>query len=292
MRGVVCVKLLTAVYDLSTGTIAYDFITWLVRAKLEQQRRGADCLHVILLPHTEGLGGFARHWGPHDEAATRWRLWNIVIAACPLADATVTLAPTRDFRRGGELWEPQGKSHLLAPLVQAAKAGEKIPLLKPSTAALRWASKWTAGGRCVTLTLRNNGDERDSSPAWAFFYEWLLEHGWMPLLLQDTADALQWPVGSLAALSIDLRAALYVSAAMNCFTHNGPMVLAWHTGAPLLAFNAGLPGAKWRESWEKNLKLKFGEQLPWALENQRLIYQADDLPVLREAFNAWSTGSS
>src|ERR1700693_6095715 len=100
--------MLTAIYDLNFGTVAYDFVTWLVRAKLEQQRRGAERLHVVILPATGGLGGFARHWGPHDAAATYWRLWHIVVAACPLSGATVTLAPTRDYAQfvTGAEWAP------------------------------------------------------------------------------------------------------------------------------------------------------------------------------------------
>lgn len=286
-------KFLTAVYDLSEGTIGYDFVTWLVRAKLEQQRRGADRLHVVILPKTDGLGGFARHWGSHDAEATYWRLWHIVIAACPLADATVTLAPDRYFNAFGDLWQPKGKAHLLGPLVAAARAGESIPLLKPTAAAIRFVRQWTSSERCVTLTLRSNAqDGRDSSADWLLFADWLRGRGWQPLLVPDTAISLSAQSGLFATLSIDLRAALYARAAMNCFCHNGPMVLAWHTGAPYLAFNAALPGALWRASWEKNLQIKFGEQLPWASENQRLIYRPDDLSVLLEEFKRWTTASS
>jgi len=286
--------LLTAVYDLSVGSVAYDFITWLVRAKLEQQRRGADRLHVVVLPHTHGLGGFARHWGPHDADTTYWRLWHIVMAACPLAGATVTLAASREVEYSGVLWAPTGKAHFLGPLVDAARAGEKIPLLSPTAQALRWAQQWTAGGRCVTLTLRanNGGDGRDSSPDWLPFAEWLREQGWQPLLLRDTAHALNTDSGHFAELSIDLRAALYASAAQNCFVNSGPVVLAWHTGAPLLCFNAALPLQPWREHWAKHLSLELGDQLPWATSDQRLIYQPDDLPILREAFAQWTAASS
>ncbi len=276
---------LTAVYDLKAGPVSYDFVTWLVRARLEQQRRKADRLHVVILPYTDGLGGFARHWGPHDATAAYWRLWHIVMAACPLAGATVTLAPDREFRAEGETWMPEGKAHLLAPLVQAARAGEDIPLLRPTEQALRWARNWTAGGRTVTLTIRHNADDgRDSSPDWADFEHWLRTQRWTPLVLPDTADALDSAVGPFAALSLDLRAALYAGAAMNCFPHSGPMVLAWHSGAPMLAFNAGGPGEQWRRAWEKNLALRIGVQLPWATNKQRLVYRADTAAILREEF--------
>lgn len=86
---------LTAFYDLECGPISFDFITWLVRAMKERDRLGCKGLHVVIVPKENGLGGFSRHWGNHDEHAARWRLWHIVVAACPLAGATVTLAASR-----------------------------------------------------------------------------------------------------------------------------------------------------------------------------------------------------
>lgn len=292
-----CCMLLTAVYDLNFGTVAYDFITWLARAKLEQQRAGAQGLHIVVLPNTEGLGGFARRWGPHDEALTRWRLWNIVVAACPLAGATLTLAPSRELGAvSGPVWMPSGPAHFLGPLVEAARAGESVPMLRPSGAALRWAARWTASGKTVTLTLRRNNplDGRDSSDDWPAFADWLKERGWRPLILRDTEEVLRGgPQGELAAISIDLRAALYASAAQNCFVNNGPMVLAWHIGAPYLAFCAALPANPWHRQWQEKLKLAPGEQLPWASPAQRLIYRPDSLDVMTEEFERWTqTGSS
>lgn len=287
--------LLTAVYDLRYGPVAYDFVTWLVRARLEQQRRGAQQLHVALVPDPAGLGGFARFWGPHDAAATRWRLWNICVAACPLAGATVTLAPGRDYQPPGEAWAPPGASHFMGPLVEAARRGEKIPLLEPGAAALAWAQRWCAGGRTVVLTLRHNNpdDGRDSdSKAWAAFADWLRGRGWAVITLPDTADVLQGWHGELAAVSLELRAALYASAALACFCHNGPMVLAWHLRAPYLGFGAGIPASAWRAHWQDKLRLAPGEQLPWALPGQRLVYRAATLDVMQEEFLRWEQASA
>lgn len=284
--------MLTALYDLAVCPVSFDFVTWLVRAKLEQQRRGADRLHVLVVPSIGGLAGVARYWGPHDADITYWRLWNLVMAACPLARATVTLAPAREHYERfvvGALWAPPGKSYLLGDLVDAARAGESIPSLAPTSAALRWASRWTAGGRCVTLTLRNNAnDGRDSSSDWEPFADYLRFNGWRVLVLPDTRDALNKSEGPFSALSIDLRLGLYTTAAMNCFCHNGTMVLAWHSRAPYLAFNAALPANPWRAHWEDLLRLKTGDQLPWANSNQRMIYRPDNLGVMVEEFSRWA----
>lgn len=282
-------SVLTAVYDLRTGPIAYDFVTWLVRARLEQQRAKAEQLHVVLLPNLGGLGDFARHWGSHDAEDTRWRLWNIVMPACALANATVTLAPTRDTEQLPEpLWYDPGKSHLLGPLVQAAREGERIPQLAPSVAAQRYANRWARDGHLVTITLRHNNptDGRDSSDAWLPFVTWLRARHFTPVIVPDTAHVLRYAEGCLAALSIDLRAALYRVARMNCFVNNGPLVLAWHTGAPYIAFNAALPEDVWREHWRTKLLLNTGDQIPWATTQQRLVYKADSLETLMSEFSS------
>jgi hypothetical protein len=268
-----------------------------VRAKLEQRRLKCDALHVVILPAAEGVGGFGRLWGPHDDAATYWRLWNIVVAACPLADATVTLVPDREFGLSlpGEVWRAQGKTHFIGPLVDAARAGEPIPLLHPSEYALQCARQWidTQRGPFVTLTIRRNShDGRDSSRDWTPFRAWLEEKGFNTLVLDDTVDALKSPVGPFATVSVDLRAALYESAAMNCFVNNGPMVLAWHTRAPYLVFNAALPEKPWKAHWEKHQSLKTGDQLPWASgPRQRLVYRPDERDVMIEEFECVMAGS-
>jgi hypothetical protein len=285
---------LTAVYDLQFGPVSYDFITWLARARLEQQRRAMARLHVVIVPYAQGLGGFARHWGGHDAALTDWKLWNILLPACRLAGATITLldAEIRPPQPGPFDWWPEGKAHFLRPLVEAAKAGEPIPLLMASAQSLRWVRGWIADRRVVTLTLRaNNGaDGRDSNlTAWKGFAAWLSSHGWMPVVLNDSGVALQRETGHFAELSTDLRLALYQGAAMNCFCNNGPMTLAWHSTAPYLSFCAGLPSDRWAAHWSRHLALETGDQLPWSGPEQRLIYRPDAIDVLVEEFERWSS---
>lgn len=281
---------LTAVYDLEYAPVSYDVVPWLVRA---MQRRDAErCagLHVAIVPKEDGLGGFSRHWGPHDAAAALWRLWHIVLPACQLAGATVTLAMSRAHGRHltkehAPVWAPVGDCHLDKHVVASAKAGGAVPVLRASKAALRYVDAWLDGKRPVTLTLRNQSNDpaRNADPFhWEALGKWLeTERGRCVVRLRDTNDALQSGIG-YAELDIDLRLALYERAEMNIVGNNGPAALLWHSSAPYMRVAAGLP-----KDWKANLGLEQGEQVPWAHGAQRLIYGEASFERMRDAFAAW-----
>jgi hypothetical protein len=274
-----------AFYDLRYGPISYDFVAWLVRAKLEAKEQK---LHVVIVPNEEKLGGFSRHWGKHDEHAARWRLWHIVIASCPLADASMTLAESRNqaiaMRVDGDWW-PEGKAHFLRPLVEAAKAGAKVPLLRATEAARRFvASKKPY----VTLTLRNQDtvSTRNTDPEiWMGFSDWLTdEKNQRVVILRDSNQALQSAIGEWAEIDPDMRLALYERARMNIIGNNGPQELLKLSGAPYLAFDQNQEPGHFKEY----LGLEQGEQLPWATKDQRLVYRAATFDNLCDEFEKWN----
>ena len=293
-------KLLTAFYDLEHGQVSYDFITWLVRALMVKAERGCDRLHVVIVPKENGLGGFSRHWGPHDEHATRWRLWHIVIPACALAGATVSLAPSHQWacdlnadssRDDGSSWWPEGKAHLAKDLVAAARRGETIPVLCATEAAKRYVSGWLANerGRVITLTLRrqeNDPARNADREQWNWLRALLGAKGVRVVWLDDTHLALGEGRG-YAELDIDLRLALYERADLNIVGNNGPAALLWHSRAAYVRICAGMPA-----DWTSNLGLKQGEQLPWARGYQRLAYQPDTSAAMREEIERWAGAMS
>lgn len=281
---------LTAFYDLAHGPVSYDFITWLVRARMIANVAKCPLLHVVLVPNEGGLGGFSRHWGPHDEAATRWRLWHICMPAVQFVGATVTLADSRaqaDRLEIGITWRSEGKAHLARHLVEAAKKGLQIPLLSASGAARRYIADWLGSETqpVVTLTLRrqDNDTARNSDlDAHKQMADWLRARGCAVHVLGDSHIALQNGRG-YAELDIDLRLALYERAAMNIVGNNGPAALLWHSAAPYLRMGAGTVA-----DWSSNLGLAQGEQVPWARAGQRCVYAPDSFSAMREAFEAWA----
>jgi hypothetical protein len=288
------VSLLTAFYDLERGPVSFDFVTWLVRALMERDARACSALHVVVVPKEDGLGGFSRNWGPHDEHAARWRLWHIVAASCPLARATLTIAHRRAQAERlchGAYWWPPERVHLVAPIMAAARKGVSIPLLGATEGARRYVRAWLAAvpRPVVTLTLRSqeNDPARNAAVAeWAGLECWLAERGYEVVTLNDTNLALARGHG-YAELDPDLRLALYERAEMNVVGNNGPAALLWHSAAPYLRVGAGIPA-----DWGTNLGLAQGEQVPWARPGQRLVYGPDTFDVMREAFTTWAGATS
>ena len=274
---------LTAFCDLALTPVSYDAVTFLVRAKLAA---GDEPLHVVFVPNEGGLGNVARHWGEHDASATLWRLWHIVVACCPLAGATVTVAASRkqaELLKVDPYWWPKERAHFMAPLVDAFLEGQKIPKLKASVAARRYVTLWNHRPY-VTLTLReqNTHPERNSNrQEWAKL-AWYLRDGFEVVWLDDTNNALCYPSGNFAQLDVDLRLALYEGALMNFMGNNGPGILLQFSDAPYRIF----VDQAWPEHWKKYFHLNVGDQLPWANDNQRWVYKPDTFENMKGEFQS------
>ena len=286
-------RIFTVFCDLSFCPVSYDFLPWLVRARMEA---GGRPVHAVIVPKEDGLGGFSRHWGKHDAAAARWRLWHIVMAACPLAEVSVTLAASRDYAmklcnsmKNADTWWPDGKAHFIAPVVGAARKGATVPLFKATEAAKRYVAAHLGGGdRVITLTLRNQTTDADRNTdpiAWDKFARWLMDSGRRVVILDDTNDALRAGRGYYEA-DLDLRLALYESAVMNVVGNNGPAEFLKFSSAPYMAFDLGLTDG-WRQHFRKYCGLDVGEQLPWATPSQWLIYKPSTLDNLKAEFMRW-----
>lgn len=287
-------KVFTAFYDLNFGPVSFDFITWLVRAMKKREAGKCDRLHVVVVPKEDGLGGFSRHWGAHDEHAAWWRLWHIVVAACPLADATITVAASREhaksLRQGAIWWEGQAAHHV-GPIVDEARTGATVPRLAATAAARRFVK--AAFGRfdrpIVTLTMREQGTDparNSDASAWREFQHWLMGRGYQVIRVEEAGIALERGFG-YAELSVDLRLALYELATMNCIGHNGPAVLLHFSNAPYLQFSVACPVKDWARHHAEHIRMKIGEQFPWASQKQRLVYRPDTADVMVEEFSKW-----
>lgn len=290
-------KTLYAFYDLQFGPVSYDFVTWLVRAYREQHRAGCDRLHVVIVPNEKGLGGFAREWGKHDEDATRWRLQHIVLASCPLARATVTVAPSIEMAErmraiaGPDVWWPQGKAHFMGPLIQESRAGWQMVRLEPTAAARAYVAKWFTEDprKLVTITLREqttDPDRNSDMQAWFDFAKSISER-YRIVVVGDAHVELGTIDAHPAAMDPDIRLALYEAADMNLMGNNGPQELLKFSAAPYMIFGLALTDG-WRNHFKKYFHMEVGDQLPWRHAEQRLIYKADTFENISQEFNKWA----
>lgn len=280
--------------DFSRVPISYDFVVWLVRAKLEAQRHGADGLHIVMVPRAEptmdGYGGhlkIGRDWGGHSNDQESFRFWHIVVPALQLAGATF------EFRREpmGQFCELDALAHHAGALVEAARQGEAIPRFAASAqareAARSYIKSW--GRRVVTITARESTprDARDTDGhQWMLVREWLTQRGWHVVWVPDTRQALL-SMQPAFAIDLDLRLALYQEATLNLHVNAGPAHLCWYTDAPFIQFNCARPHEPWRAHWAQYSKLDLGDPLPWAGRHQVLDYGEAHFGAVLEAVEAW-----
>lgn len=278
---------LTAYYDLGIGPVSFDCVPFLVRARMAAEDAGCDAVHVVIVPDPNGVERMfrdKRHL--YDAAEMHWRLWNLVVPACQLAGASVTIATsweqarklaTRDVYPHD--WDRQSlasKPYLMRPIIDAARQGRVIPRLRASEHARRHVQAYFAsfGKPVVTFTIRQTYEPaRNTGDAWRPLAESMRE-SFALVAIDDTAVELARGYG-YGGLSLDLRMACYECAAMNIIGNHGPHVLLWFSRCSFWQFGAAMPFRDWQTFWEQHIGLDVSaeEQLPWAAENQRVIYR-------------------
>lgn len=293
-------KVYTALYDLAVGPVSYDFATWLIAAEMEKRKAGADHLHVLIAPTADGVGGWFR-----DKTALygvdemHWRLWHLVMPLCRLVGATVALSvPAGATSRLAASWREREPmlSHHAGPLIAAARAGAEIPRFSAGEHALRAvrAKLETYNRPVVTITLRDTYEEGRNADhgAWRDAARYIRAYGYEPIVLQDTAVALARCDGFFE-LDVELRMALYQSAAMNMHCHGGPATLCWFSDAPWVMFDAAMPYEAWAKHWEKYLGLQWEEQLPWSRKkDQKLVYEHANYETIIRHLERWAGATS
>lgn len=293
-------KTLTAFYDLKVGPVSFDVLAFLVQAEIERRRIGADALHVVVLPYSDGVAGkFRDKLALYDADEMDWRLWNIVIPACRLIGATVTLAQDKahgERIHSGLSWPPEWwqqstkrAHHHAREIIAAARNGEDVPRLSASAHALRKVNAvyQQFGKPVITLTRRNTYDAaRNSDPAaWDALKQHAQASGFAVVNIFDTEVALQ-NGGGFGELNLDLRMACYQLAAMNWHANGGPSALCWYSHCKFVHVGAAWPRDPWVKHYEW-LGLEYGQQLPWATPEQQLLYEPGNRTQLLASFDAW-----
>lgn len=135
----------------------------------------------------------------------------------------------------------------------------------------RIVTKLPPGDKKYTVTLRKTTLKkfRDSNEAvWRQFAKEIGAH-----VIED------W---SVKPIDLFERVALYAGAHMNFGVVNGPMGLLYFTPYPMMMFDCKSCVFAWGKHG-----IKDNEQLPFALPNQRLIWEKQDIGAIRREFAKW-----
>lgn len=184
-------------------------------------------------------------------------------------------------------------------IVVAAKSGVEVPLFHATDKDRYTMALWLHGTRPVTITLReaSHWTHRNSNiEAWLKFAAELMAKGEEVIFIRDTYKAIEPLPGFCscpsAAWNPGLRLALYEQAKCNLVTSNGPSGLCLWSQAPYLYFANLKPDVRAYAAnspawWLKSNGLVPGEQWPWALPTQRMVWKTDDYSNLCEAWERY-----
>jgi hypothetical protein len=268
-------------YPCNGAPICFDFEIWMIAAEMRRRRLGAPAPLRVAFTHEYLL----------DEVGKNF-LENVMKPLLPLIGAVEDPAAI-----GGH----HNPIYVPNEICNAARAGEKVPILRAPQGAREAVDGWLFGKEPVTITLREarHWTPRNSNvEAWIRFAAELEDEGQPVIFIRDTAmanepifrpDGLGFAAFPMAAHRIDFRMAIYERAKCNFFVSNGPGGLALFSDRPYLYFvnikddidyNPNLPG--W---WYKSNGIDEGEQWPWALPTQRMVWENDDYANIRRAWD-------
>ncbi len=243
----------TAVYDLAVGPVSYDFAVWLVAADMERKKAGADHLHVLIVPKSDGVDGWFRDKTVlYDGDEMHWRLWHLVLPLCRLMRATVAMVPPVYSHAAHAAEQEQVISHHAGPIVTAVRGGASVSKFKAGKHAIKAVRAHIGNGaKTVTMTLRQTYDQHRNADRsqWLEAAKQIEARGFRVIVLNDTAVALSAGAG-FYEVNVELRLALYEVAALNLHCNGGPQVLGWFSDAAWLAFDAAMPADMWGKHWE------------------------------------------
>jgi hypothetical protein len=250
-------------YNLRSGPQGYDFIIWLVDQEMKRQRAGAPAPLKV---------GF--WFGKSGRIADLTRMWleNLFRPALKLVGAVEDDKAVFGHRR--YVYVPK-------EIVKAAKEGQPTPVFRASVPA--------PFPGAVTITLRETSHDaaRNSNfAAWEEFADHLKGQGEQVVFVRDTEKAHEPIYGfqtcPAASVDLDSRVALYEGAKINLFVANGPSCLAEFGKRPLLKV---CKTAAFARLWAQAMGIDEGEQFPWSLPTQRMIWKEDTFENLVQAWN-------
>jgi hypothetical protein len=265
-------------YNLNKAPMNWDHLIFLVDAEMTRRREGAPAPLKVGYHRTESVDDYRPSYS--DLMLNR-----VMRPLLPLIGAVEDDRAVRG--RLKEFYAPRYIS-------EAARAGEAVPILRPSDRARDWATDFLRGIiPPVTITLREAEQfpwRNSDVEAWTKFAGHLKKCGEKVIFVRDTRFA-EEPIDGFrncpqASRNVDQRMALYERAKANLFVSNGPQGLAMFSDRPFLSFHQlaadDVYEANRPDWWAEHMGIKEGEQFPWFEPTQRFVYKPDTFENLVE----------
>lgn len=268
-------------YDINNEPVQFDFLPWIVTAKMTQIREGVP--GPLKVAFVEGPTNIEFE---HQEIVSRdYWMDHVIVPICRMVGAEITNEAINGRRPS---------CYSLIEIVEAFKKGERVPHLQVTPGANKVVRK-TFSRPPITITLRESQHwpHRNSNPdAWLRFARELKRQGEYVVFVRDTqraGDPLEeFSTYPAASRDLDIRVALYEYAKCNFFVDNGPFTLAVMLRTPWLAFVNADPMTGYIPNtpqwWKRNHGVAVGEQFPWSAPDQRIIWKPDTFENLCEAW--------
>jgi hypothetical protein len=270
-------------YNLATDAHNWDFLIWLIDAEMTRLREDAMPPLKVHFTHLEELNEPARRF---FEAVYR-----------PLLPLIGAVEDPRAL--GGR------RSAALTPfqICLAHRRGEKVPLLQAPGSVTLGTRHRLNGRKPIVITLREaqHWDKRNSNvPAWIKFARDLQARGEDVIFVRDTFRANEpledFETWQMASFQVPARMALYQEAKVNLFVSNGPAGLGLFSDVPYLYFLRVFRDTEYEANnpdwWIRANGIGEGDQWPWALPHQRMIWKEDSYDNLSEAWELYGPALS
>jgi hypothetical protein len=265
-----------ACYVVPYSPLCFDFICWLIDREMHRIREKA--------PAPLKVGFFFGHDGKAGLDGDPFRiqmLEHVVRPALRLIGAVEDPAAIGGQFKG--VFVPRD-------IVTAARNGEAVPILKATPHTKADMATWAAnrvGLRPVVITLRESGHwtHRNSDlETWIKFARYLQSQGEKVIFVRDTAKADEpiedFVICPRASRDLDSRMALHELAKMNMLSSNGPAGLLLFSRCPWLQFidikeEGFIYTPDTPRFWREKHNVEVGDQYPWSLPNQRIVWAKD-----------------
>jgi hypothetical protein len=307
-----------AFYDLTIYPGTFDFAYFLMATEIARQKAGLKSLHVyIVRPGRDALSRLPRDYDAAVDAHAReWRISNVLLPILTLFPSVRGYSVLPDRIAASALREHLSNAYpgpLDSDAVPIHEAHLEVnrelartpAALRPQACmeGLRFVRQWiqarAPGRKLVTITLRQYEFltlRNSNTEAWVAFAKELTRDGYFPVIVPDTVTALDPPplefsgiaIFPEAAHNILLRMALYELAYLNFATTGGPAaLLLLSERCRFLLLKLLIPEVPLcsAEHLAKS-GLTIGLDPTFLSVTQHIVWEHDDLPIIRREFDA------